>query len=133
MIDKSIVLMGERYVIRWMRYRNSFPAYEYLRGLADADRVEARFRALAAMFADNGRLPSDTHGHWLSSPFETLFEFKPFGHRLIGFEDGSNFYVAYGAPKRNKKAQNGDYQTAENLRQNFLVGIASKTKKGGHK
>ena len=89
MVDRSIVVMGERFVVRWMRYKNSYPAQQYLNGLgADALKVEARLLVLATRMAEHGALPDGTHGHQLSSPYEEIFEFKPHNHRFMSFSDG---------------------------------------------
>ena len=123
---------GECYVIRWMRFRNSYPAQDYLESLnADSDRVKARLFALATMLADSGQVPSTQHGHFLSGPFSKVFEFKPFGHRFFAFVDGTTVYLTNGAPKRAKKAQEGDYQQALNLRTEFYT--KKKPKKGEKK
>ena len=120
MVDRSIIAMGNRYVVRWMRFRNAYPAQDYLETLgAEAARVRARLRVLATMMAEAGQLPGTQHGHFLSGPYHQIFEFKPYGHRIFAFVDGTTIYLTSGAPKRSKKAQDGDYERAMNLRAEF--------------
>ena len=131
MVDRSIVAMGERFVVRWMRYKNSYPAQQYIEDLA-SEKVEARLLALASRIAEHGSLPDGTHGHQLGAPYQELFEFKPFGHRFIAFFDDRNIYLTNGAPKKNKKAQVSDYAVAEKMRKDFF-NKKNPTKKGGIK
>ena len=127
MVDRSLIVMGDRYVVRWMRYSNAFPAQDYLENLgADYPRVEARLLALATTMAEQGRLPSKSHGHFLEAPFEEIFEFKPFSHRFFGFFDGQMLYLTNGAPKRNQKAQNADYVAAKRMQSAFFARTHSK-------
>lgn len=130
MVDRSVVAMGNRYVIRWMRYRDAYPAQEYLEGLgAEAQRTRERLLALATMMAAAGQLPSTAHGHFLSGAYREIFEFKPFGHRIFAFLHGTTLYLACGAPKRAPKAQEGDHVRAMNLRAEYFAGL--KPTKGG--
>jgi hypothetical protein len=126
LVDKSIVAMGTRYVVRYMRYKNSYPAEDYLTAAGEA--VKARMLVLAKYFARDGRLPTEENGHWLHGKFAVLYEFKPHGHRLMSFTDGSTLYLVSGAPKRRGKAQNGDYEFALTLRLDYLDAKARKIK-----
>jgi hypothetical protein len=127
MVDRSIVVMGERFIVRWMRYKNSFPAQEYLHDLAsDSEKVEARLLSLAGRIAEHGSLADGTHGHQLGAPYEEIFEFKPHAHRFMAFFDGCNIYLTNGAPKKNKKAQQSDYAIAEKMRKDFFQKKISK-------
>jgi hypothetical protein len=122
-VDHSIAAIGDALVIRYMRYRDSFPAKEYLAGV---DRpARARFEALAGMLAERGRLPSSAHGHQLAGEYAELYELKPLGHRVFGFWHGTTLYLTNGAPKRAAKAQQGDYDTALRLRADFYERLRS--------
>lgn len=118
--------MGTRYIVRYMRYKNSYPAEDYLNGAGEA--VKARMLVLAKSFARDGRLTTEENGHWLHGKFNVLYEFKPHGHRLMGFTDGANMYLLSGAPKRRGKAQNGDYEFAFTLRADYFDTKAKKIK-----
>lgn len=128
MVDRSIVVMGNRYVVRWMRFRNSYPALDYLENLtSDAERIRERLLSLVTFMAEAGQLPSAQHGHFLSGAYRQIFEFKPIGHRIFAFIDGTTLYLTSGAPKRSPKAQAGDYERAMNLRAEFYSRKKPKT------
>lgn len=132
MVDRSIVAMGNCFVIRWMRFKNSYPAQDYLESLiSDRERVRARLRALATKMAEAGQLPSTQHGHFLAGAYREIFEFKPLGHRIFAFIDGTTVYLTSGAPKRAQKAQQSDYERAKNMREEFYS--RRKPKKGSHR
>ena len=124
MVDLSIVAMGDALVVRFMRYKGSYPAKSYIDEMPERDR--ARFLALAKRMADFGRLPSESHGHQLRGEFSDLFEFKPGDSRVFAFVHGTSLYLTSGAPKRKSKAQLSDYQVALNLRRDFLNREAKK-------
>jgi hypothetical protein len=119
-VDKSIIAMGERYVVRFMRHKGSYPADDFLNRECD-EAIRARFVALAKRMADFGRLPSEIHGHQLRGKYATLFEFKPHGARLFAFFHETNLYVTSGAPKRKDRAQEKDYEVALGLRSDFYA------------
>ena len=116
--------MGDALVVRFMRYKGSYPAKSYIDEMPERDR--ARFLALAKRMADFGRLPSESHGHQLRGEFSDLFEFKPGDSRVFAFVHGTSLYLTSGAPKRKSKAQLSDYQVALNLRRDFLNREAKK-------
>lgn len=121
MVDRSLIALGEHFVVRWMRYRQAYPAQRYLERLgAERIKVEARLLALCLRMAEHGHLPDPAHGHWLAMPFDSIFEFKPHGHRFFAFADGSTLYLTNGAPKRKAKVQVGDYALAERLRLDYF-------------
>src|SRR5688572_9195135 len=102
-----------------MRYRGVFPALDFLQTLPRAERAQCVARV--RFFAETGKSLSDKHGHWLRPPYSRIYEFLAFVH-------GSNLYVVHGAPKRNRKAQENDYVTAQLRREDFLNGLTkSKT------
>lgn len=113
--------MGDRYVVRYMKYRGSYPGKDFLDACTDPVRV--RFVALAQRMAVAGRLPTDAHGHQLKPPYADLFEFKPGNVRVFAFFHGKDLYVTSGAPKRKGKAQANDYEAALNLRADFYEQI----------
>jgi hypothetical protein len=119
--------MGRVCVVRYMRYRNSYPARTFIDGMPKGHRE--RFFASAVRFANDGRLPSDAMGHYLDPPYAEIYEFKPGGWRVFGFRHAQNLYLLSGAKKKNPKAQESDYIVAENMRVNFLSNLVPKRTK----
>lgn len=127
MVDRTIIAFGARLVVRYMRFRNAFPAEEFYREADRPDRV--RFDALARYLAEHGRLPDDSHGHFLKGRYSDVFELKPRGSRFFGFFYERNFYVTNGAPKKKKKEQEADYEIASTMRRDFLARISRSRRK----
>jgi hypothetical protein len=125
--DRSIIFIGQTLVVRYMRYRNSYPAQQYVDAATEA--IRTRFLALARQLAERGEIVNYSHGHFLADPYSEIFELKPRDGRVLGFFHGRNFYVVHGAKKKNAKAQNSDYEIAEQLRQDFFSRLR-KAKKG---
>lgn len=119
LVDRSIIAMGTTYVVRYMRFRNAYPAEDYLNAVGEA--VKARMLVLAQHLARDGCLTTDQNGHWLDAPFSEIYEFKPQKHRIFAFRHGTSIYLACGAPKRRAKAQRGDYVRAVSLRNDFFA------------
>lgn len=127
MEDRSIIFIGQTLVVRYMRYRNSYPAQQYVDAATEA--IRTRFLALARQLAERGEIVNHSHGHFLAHPYSEIFDLKPRDGRVLGFFHGRNFYVVHGAKKKNAKAQNSDYEIAEQLRQGFFSRLR-KAKKG---
>ena len=122
MVDRSLIVMGPQYVVRWMRFRQEYPAQEYLHSLgADSAKVEGRLITLLEWMANTGYLPDPAQGHWLSRPYDGIFEFKPLRHRFFSFITGRTIYLTNGAPKRKRNAQEADYALADRMRRDFLA------------
>lgn len=109
--------MGKRLVVRYMRYRDRYPGQEFIDGLDTATR--AKFIAQAHVFADTGRLPHETHGHFLRGEHSKVYEFKPGKVRVFGFFHEQSVYITSGAPKKKSKEQQKDYEEACRLREDF--------------
>ena len=124
MIDLSLIAYGTIYVARWMRYHNRHPARDYLESMSGTER--GQFLARVQFFVDTGRSLSDRQGHWLQPPYADIYEFKTTRHRFFAFLHHSNLYVVSAAPKRNRKAQVSDYETASDRRKDFLNGITNR-------
>ena len=114
--------MGDRYVIRYMRYRNRFPALEYVLSLSDEAR--ATFLAYTRHFADFGPLPGESRGRWLRANYRGIYEFKPRQDRVFGFLHEHRLMLTNGAPKKNAKEQRTDYDVAVRMRDDFYANLA---------
>jgi hypothetical protein len=52
--------------------------------------------------------------------YSKLFEMKPYGIRLFYFFIGNDVYITNGCKKKNRKENQNDYETAENIRNQFM-------------
>jgi hypothetical protein len=117
LVDRSIIVMGRLFVVRYMRYKNSYPGQVYVDGADEA--IRAKFIAYATMLANFGRLPDGTYGHHLKGDFTKIYELKPGAGRVLGFFYERSIYITNGAPKRKAKEQQKDYEEASRLRDDF--------------
>jgi hypothetical protein len=128
LVDTSIVYLGKRYVVRFMRYEGSYPAQDYV--LSATGPIRARFLALGRRLGDDGRLPDRSHGHFLEPPYEEIYELKPLSGRVFGFFYKRNLYLTNGAPKKRPKAQESDYKLALRLRKDFFDNLGKHKNRG---
>lgn len=106
-------------VVRYMKYRGTFPARDYFRGACSpVDR--ARFIALAKQLSIEGKLPGSAFGHFLKGKYSQIFELKPTDSRFFGFFVDTQFYVTNAAKKCKPKQQEADYERALAMRDDFL-------------
>lgn len=117
LVDRSIIVMGKLFVVRYMRYRDSYPGQEFIDGADELTR--AKFMAFATALANAGRLPDGTHGHFLQGAYSKIYELKPGKSRVLGFFHERNIYITNGAPKKKRKEQEKDYEEAGRLRDDF--------------
>jgi hypothetical protein len=117
--------MGALFVVRYMRYDDSYPAQDYVNGATGS--VRARFFALARMLAEFGRLPDGTQGHFLKPPFADIYEMKPGSGRVFGFFHERTIYLTNGADKKKPKQQKSDYEEASRLRDDFYARLVPRT------
>lgn len=120
MVDLSLIWIGQELVVRYMRYKGSFPAKDYFEQSC-SEHVRARFIALVRQLGITGKLPDKTFGHHLKGQYSDIYELKPKGVRFYGFFSDRNFYVTNAAPKRKAKAQESDHKTAVAMRQDFFA------------
>jgi hypothetical protein len=126
-VDKSIVFLGEKLVVRYMRFGDTFPAEDYL---ATAPRpICVRTLVIAERLANEGKIHNKQHAHFLEEPFQEIFELKPDGARVFGFFHERNFYLTNGARKKNAKAQQSDYRIAQQMRDDFIKRIDEQKKR----
>lgn len=118
LVDKSIVYLGAKLCVRYMRYTGRYPAKDYLDGANPM--VRARFVALTRLLGDYGELANESQGHFLKAPYDKIYELKPRDGRLFGFFHERNYYLTNGGPKQKVKRQQSDYATSEEMRVDFL-------------
>lgn len=118
MVDLSWITSGPCRVIRYMKYRDRFPARDYLNAIPTS--VKAAVLAIAQQLADRDEILDWTRFHRLKGEYSDLYEFKPRGHRIFCFHYEQTTYLTNGGPKQNAKAQKSDYDVARNMRLDFI-------------
>jgi hypothetical protein len=114
----SLIYLGQRYRVRWMRYNHDFPAKTFLLGYEDDF---AAFLARAEEMGDFGQMLK-SKGHPLTGKrYREIYEFKMPSTRAFGFAHDGDFIVTNAAKKQDTvKRQTPDYERALTLRQDYL-------------
>jgi hypothetical protein len=102
-----------------MRYQGSFPARDYLEQVPEDF---MRFLRRCEEMGDTGTVRLKAHGHALQGPrYRSLFQFNMEETRSWGFRY-EHVYIVLNAAQKNSKNQEPDYETALELRADYLNG-----------
>lgn len=118
--DTAHIYEGAVLRVRFMRHAGTFPAVVVLRQFPDDF---LRFHRRCEEMGDTGTIRVRAHGHSLKGPrYRELFQFNMEMIRSWGFRDAGVFIVL-NAAKKKPKNQEPDYETALDLRADYLTGL----------